>query len=206
MQVYKTPLLVQWLYPSFLWRKPTEEKTIYLTFDDGPIPEVTPWVLKTLASFNAKATFFCVGENVSKNPDVFRSVVEAGHAVGNHTYHHLNGMKTAPDQYLKDFLKCEEAFQNHGVSTQLFRPPYGRISRRQAQMLSSRTIVMWDVLTYDFSKKVSPESVLKKSIQHTKAGSIVVFHDSIKASENLKYALPKYLDHFHARGYTFKTL
>lgn len=206
MQLYKTPLFVQWLYPSLVWRQSKAEKSIYLTFDDGPIPEVTPWVLQTLKHYGAKATFFCIGENIKKYPEIFKMLLDDGHAIGNHTYHHLNGIKTAPALYLKDFLKCEEVLLENGVTTSLFRPPYGRISRRQVQMLASRHIVMWNVLSYDFSKKITAQKVLDKSIQHTTSGSIVVFHDSLKANENLKFALPKFLEHFQSQGYRFEAL
>ena len=206
MQLYKTPLFVQWLYPSLVWRQSKAGKSIYLTFDDGPIPEVTPWVLQTLKHYGAKATFFCVGENVKRHPEIFKMLLADGHAIGNHTYHHLNGIKTGPALYLKDFLKCEEVLRENGVTTSLFRPPYGRISRRQVQMLASRYIVMWNVLSYDFSKKITAQKVLDKSIQHTTSGSIVVFHDSLKANENLKFALPKFLEHFQSQGYRFEAL
>tara|TARA_A100000171_G_scaffold50816_1_gene63215 strand:- start:2989 stop:3609 length:621 start_codon:yes stop_codon:yes gene_type:complete len=206
MLLHKTPIFAHWLYPSLIWNRPNKEKTIYLTFDDGPIPEVTPWVLNTLDQFNAKATFFCVGENVHKHSDVFQEVVKRGHSVGNHTYHHLNGWKTDATQYLKDFLKCEEELQKFGQGGRLFRPPYGKITSKQIKQLSSRKIIMWDVLSGDFSKKLEPKAVLSKSIRYSSAGSIIVFHDSLKAFKNLQYTLPRYLEHFQSKGFTFKPL
>tara|TARA_R110001592_G_scaffold22974_4_gene90811 strand:+ start:789 stop:1409 length:621 start_codon:yes stop_codon:yes gene_type:complete len=206
MLLHKTPIFAHWLYPSLVWKQSSKEKVIYLTFDDGPIPEVTPWVLKTLDEFKAKATFFCVGENIHKHPDILKEVIKRGHSVGNHTYHHLNGWKTDAIDYLKDFLKCEEELQNLNQGGRLFRPPYGKISAKQIKQLSSRKIIMWDVLSGDFSKKLSPETVLAKSIRYSKPGSIIVFHDSLKAFDNLQYALPRYLEYFQSKGFTFKPL
>ncbi|MGW8121212.1 polysaccharide deacetylase family protein [Roseivirga echinicomitans] len=206
MLLHKTPIIAQWLYPDLVWKRSSEEKVIYLTFDDGPIPVVTPWVLKTLEEFNAKATFFCVGENVFKHPEIFRELIQSGHAVGNHTYHHLNGWETDATEYLKDFLKCEEELRKFNQHGRLFRPPYGKITRKQAKQLSSRQIIMWDVLSGDFSDKLKPKTVLEKSIRYSRAGSIIVFHDSLKAFENLQFTLPRYLEHFQSKGFTFKAL
>lgn len=206
MLLHKTPIVAQWLYPNLVWKQSNKEKVIYITFDDGPIPEITPWVLGTLDQFKAKATFFCVGENVHKHPDIFNEVVSRGHSVGNHTYHHLNGWSTDPTEYLKDFLKCEEELQKFGQGGRLFRPPYGRITKKQIKQLSSREIIMWDVLSGDFSKKIKAKTILEKSMTHSRAGSIIVFHDSMKAFENLQHVLPRYLEHFRSKGFTFKPL
>lgn len=206
MFLHKTPSLLQWLYPNLIWKEKTDAKIIYLTFDDGPIPEVTPWVLEQLKKHNAKATFFCVGDNIRKYPHVFKQVIDGKHAVGNHTFHHLNGWKTDSTSYLKDFLSCEEEIQKHNYSTQLFRPPYGRITPRQIKQLNSRQIVMWDVLSGDFLSRLKPEEVLDKSIKNTQNGSIVVFHDSQKAYKNLAIVLPQYLEHFIQLGYEFHAL
>jgi peptidoglycan/xylan/chitin deacetylase (PgdA/CDA1 family) len=206
MLLHKTPLLAQWLYPNLVWKKKVNAKIIYLTFDDGPIPEVTLWVLEQLKEYNAKATFFCVGDNIRKHSDVFSKVIQGGHAIGNHTFHHLNGWKTDNTTYLKDFLSCEEEIQRNGIQSGLFRPPYGRITPKQAKQLSSRQIIMWDVLSGDFLKKIKPEEVLAKSIKYTQNGSIIVFHDSQKAFKNLEYVLPKYLEHFTQLGYEFHAL
>uniref|UniRef100_UPI0040489768 polysaccharide deacetylase family protein n=1 Tax=Roseivirga sp. TaxID=1964215 RepID=UPI0040489768 len=206
MLLHKTPLLAQWLYPNLVWKKKVNAKIIYLTFDDGPIPVVTPWVLAQLKKYNAKATFFCVGDNIRKYPDVFKQVIDSEHSIGNHTFHHLNGWKTDSTTYLKDFLSCEEEIQKNGIKSGLFRPPYGRITPKQIKQLSTRQIIMWDVLSGDFSGKTKPEKVLAASIKHTLNGSIVVFHDSQKAMGNLYYALPRYLAHFNQLGYEFHAL
>ncbi|MCE7993103.1 MAG: polysaccharide deacetylase family protein [Roseivirga sp.] len=205
MFLHKTPSFLFKLYPSLIWRKPTKEKVIYLTFDDGPIPNLTPWVLDVLREFNAKATFFCVGENVQKHPEIFQQIIEEGHAVGNHTFNHLNGWKTPDIDYLRNTLRADEEIRKY-TKTDLFRPPYGRIGRQQMKQLGHKRMIMWDVLSGDFSAKLNPERVLSKSIRYTSSGSIVVFHDNLKATQNLKYALPAYLAHFIELGYSFKAL
>ena len=205
MFLHKTPILVQKLFPSLTWRVSTQAKELYLTFDDGPIPGLTPWVLEVLARYEAKATFFCVGHNVEKHPNIFRQILAEGHSVGNHTFHHLNGWQTEAITYLKDSLKADEAMAEY-VQTSLFRPPYGWLTLKQRQQHRHKKIVMWDVLSGDFSPKLKPEAVLSKSIAATRPGSIIVFHDNLKAEDNLKYALPAYLEHFTNLGYTFKTL
>jgi peptidoglycan/xylan/chitin deacetylase (PgdA/CDA1 family) len=206
MLLHKTPLLAQWLYPNLVWKKKVNAKIIYLTFDDGPIPEVTPWVLAQLKEYNAKATFFCVGDNIRKHSDIFSKVVQEDHSIGNHTFHHLNGWKTDSMTYLKDFLCCEEEIQKSGIKSNLFRPPYGRITPKQIKQLSSRQIIMWDVLSGDFLSRIKPEQVLNKILKYTQNGSIIVFHDSQKAFKNLEYVLPKYLEHFSQLGYEFHAL
>lgn len=195
------------LYPNFVWRKPSDEKKIHLTFDDGPIPEVTEFVLETLEKYQAKATFFCIGDNISKNPDVFRKVIGAGHSVGNHTFNHLRGWATDDVTYFENSVRCKTEIEKFGIETKLFRPPYGRIKRSQARsLLPNHEIIMWDVLTGDFSQELSPETVLKKTIKHTEAGSIVLFHDSIKANKRMSYALPRFLEHFSNQGFQFSKL
>ena len=208
MYLVKTPPLVQNLFPRFMWRMnktvatPQQQKVLYLTFDDGPIPEVTPWVLQQLARFNAKATFFCVGENVCKNTKIFNDVLDAGHSVGNHTYNHRNGWATPLHDYLDNVAQCA-AF----VPSNLFRPPYGRLSPKQSQALHKEySIVMWDVLSGDFDANLSPINCFQNVVKHTQAGSILLFHDSIKASRNLFYALPRVLAHFSELGYVFQAL
>ncbi|MFY7911437.1 MAG: polysaccharide deacetylase family protein [Emticicia sp.] len=207
MFLHKTNFLMRALYPNFVWRKPSDEKKIYLTFDDGPIPEVTEFVLETLQKYQAKATFFCIGDNISKNPDIFRKVIGAGHSVGNHTFNHLRGWASDDVTYLENSVRCKTEIEKYGIETKLFRPPYGRIKRSQARsLLPNHEIVMWDVLTGDFSQDLSPETVLHKTIKHTEAGSIVLFHDSIKANKRMSYALPRFLEHFSSQGFLFLKL
>jgi len=205
MYLIKSPLLLKWYYPSLLWNKSRTEKVIYLTFDDGPIPNVTDFVLKTLKVFNAKATFFCIGDNIVKHPEVFERVKNDGHAIGNHTFNHLKGWKTDNETYLQNTLKCQELTQ-----TNLFRPPYGRIKKSQISNLKSQIselkIVMWDVLSGDFDTQLSPEKCYQNVIKNTENGSMIVFHDSLKAFDRLSYALPKVLAYFSEKGFTFSTL
>ncbi len=202
MYLIKTPQVIQNLFPNFTWRIPTSEKALYFTFDDGPVPEVTSWVLEQLSAFEAKATFFCVGENISKHPEVFEAVVQAGHAVGNHTYNHLNGWITDNIPYFHNVRHCANM-----MNSMLFRPPYGRLKPKQAQfLLRHYRIVMWEVLSGDFDPNISPEQCAENVIRNAQPGSIVVFHDSLKAKEKLQYALPKVLEHFSSKGYRFEKL
>lgn len=200
------------IYPDFLWKVNTDEKIIYLTFDDGPIPEITEFVLEELNKYQAKATFFCIGGNIEKHPDIFQQVVNQGHTIGNHTFNHLKGWNSEDKIYLENFKKCDKAIENNFIShisnsISHFRPPYGRIKKSQAaEILKTHEIVMWDVLTGDYDQSISKETVLTKSIQHTEAGSIVLFHDSIKASKNMIHTLPRFLEHFSNKGFTFKKL
>jgi len=232
MYLVKSPLLLKWYYPSLLWNKSRKEKVIYLTFDDGPIPNVTDFVLKTLKAFNAKATFFCIGDNISKYPEVFERVKNDGHAIGNHTFNHLKGWITDDETYVNNFLKCQELTQ-----TNLFRPPYGRIKKSQIRKLvtsyqlsvndnrfytqdrqqitdnrqhntdmTELQIVMWDTLSGDFDINLDPEQCCKNVIKHTRNGSIIVFHDSLKAFDRLEYALPRVLKYFADKGFVFSSL
>jgi len=205
MYLVKSPLLLKWYYPSLVWNKSRADKVIYFTFDDGPIPDVTDFVLKTLNSFNAKATFFCIGDNIIKYPAVFDRVVASGHQLGNHTFNHLKGWKTTDETYIRNVQKCQSLTQSH-----LFRPPYGRIKKSQISRIKAAypeiQIIMWDVLSGDFDLSLAPEKCFENVIKHTRNGSIIVFHDSIKAFERLQYTLPKVLKHFHDRGYTFAVL
>lgn len=206
--VHRTPFILPLLYPQLVWRIPTIEKQLFLTFDDGPITGPTEYVLEQLSLYGAKATFFCIGDNIQKHPDVFRAVVDGGHAVGNHTHNHLNGWKTDTDQYLINIDKCSTVIEEQAPASSrwLFRPPYGRITRKQIQQLSAFKIVMWDVLTVDYNLRLSAERCLRNSIGATRNGSIVVFHDSIKAERNLKYTLPRYIEHFASAGYQFNVI
>ncbi len=202
MYLIKTPQFIQNLFPNFTWRIPTNEKVLYLTFDDGPIPEVTPWVLEQLRHYEAKATFFCVGDNIRKYPDVFRQVQEDGHSVGNHTYNHLNGWATENLPYFHNVR------QGAGITRSvLFRPPYGKLRPRQAQFLQRHyRIVMWDVLSGDFDPNISAEQCRHNVLYNAQPGSIVVFHDSLKAFDKLREVLPHVLKHFSERGYRFDAL
>lgn len=210
MFVHKTNFIMRALYPKFIWRKPSDEKKIYLTFDDGPIPEVTEFVLETLTKFNAKATFFCIGDNIRKHPQIFKKIIAEGHSFGNHTFNHLNGWKTEDTTYLQNIEKCDSILtENSNFSTEkkLFRPPYGRIKRSQAEVvIPNYEIIMWDVLTGDFSQNLSKETILKKTITHTETGSIILFHDSIKANKNMSFVLPRFLEHFSEKGFHFLNL
>jgi peptidoglycan/xylan/chitin deacetylase (PgdA/CDA1 family) len=203
---HRTPFVLPWLYPSLTWRMPSEEKNIYLTFDDGPVHGPTEFALDELKKYSAKATFFCIGDNVHKHPEIFSKIIQGGHAVGNHTFNHLNGWKTASSIYLQNVKKCDDILNSHTTSTKLFRPPYGRITRNQIKLLEGYTIVMWDVLSVDYARSLSAERCLRNTIAATRDGSIVVFHDSYKAEKNMTHALPRYLEHFTSKGYSFKTL
>jgi peptidoglycan-N-acetylglucosamine deacetylase len=212
MFIHKTNFLMRALYPNFIWRIPSSKKEIFLTFDDGPIPEITEFVLEELNKYQAKATFFCIGGNIEKYPNVFQKVVNQQHTIGNHTFNHLRGWDTEEDIYIENFRKCEDEIFKQILNPKsqipnLFRPPFGRIKRSQAkEILKTHEIVMWDVLTGDYDQSLSKERVLSKALQHTEQGSIVLFHDSIKASKNMMYALPKFLEHFSERGFIFKAL
>jgi peptidoglycan/xylan/chitin deacetylase (PgdA/CDA1 family) len=202
--VHKSPRLLKAFYAPFVWHIPTAEKVLYLTFDDGPIPDVTEWVLEQLDAFNAKGTFFCIGDNVQKYPDIFTKLIAKGHSIGNHTFNHLKGWNTEDQMYWDNVSKCQEVLP---VETTLFRPPYGRIKMSQAKpLLKDYHVVMWDVLTGDFEKYLSPQRCLDKTLEHTRAGSIVVLHDSLKAWRNMSYVLPRMLDHYSNLGFRFEAL
>lgn len=203
MNFYRTPFILPWLYPQLMWRVPTKEKIIYLTFDDGPVSGPTEFVLDVLEKKNTRATFFCIGDNVLKNPAVFKRIKESPHRIGNHTFNHLKGWNYPTKDYTDNAKKCTEVI---GEGHRLFRPPYGRITRSQIRALPDYTIVMWDVLTHDYLASLSEEQCLKGSIRATRPGSIVVFHDSYKAERNMMYALPRYIDHFLNQGFVFKSL
>jgi len=252
----KISTLGKFLYPSLLWNLPKTENTLYLTFDDGPVPEITPWVLALLKEYHAKATFFCIGENIVKHPEVFDQILAEGHNVGNHSFNHLNGWKTPISTYIENVEKAEEIIfekresrnqrqesrdRNQDSRTEnikergekkesgdkkqdfitgnkenrretknikLFRPPYGKITPKQIKTLQRMgfKIVMWEVISGDFDLKLSPEKCLNNVLKNSKPGSIVVFHDSIKASANLKEVLPKVLEYFHQKGFEFKAI
>lgn len=195
------------MYSSYIWDIPTKEKIIYLTFDDGPHPEITPFVLNELKNHNALATFFCIGKNVVAHPEVYKQILDNGHRVGNHTQNHLNGWKTANDVYLKDISEAANY-----IDSNLFRPPYGRISLFQAKNLQAAMkgrkskIIMWDVLSADFDQNISKEQSLQFVVLRSSPGSIVVFHDSEKAFSTLSYVLPRILQHFSSLGFRFLSI
>lgn len=202
MYFIKTPEILKRIYPNQIWSFPATEKKLYLTFDDGPAPDITTWVMKELLTYQAKGTFFLVGQNAERYPQMASGIVEQGHAIGNHTYRHMNGWMTAPKPYLKDVLRCDEL-----LHTKLFRPPYGRITRSQTRMMMSRyRVIMWDVLSGDFDSSISGERCLRNVTEHAGPGSIIVFHDSIKAADRLHYALPRVLDYFSGKGYSFEKI
>ena len=206
MYLVRTPGVVQRLFPDYTWRGRSGQggrPRLYLTFDDGPIPGVTPWVLETLAAFGARATFFCVGENAERYPGLLRDLRAAGHTLGNHTHNHLSGWRTERTPYVANVRRCRQA-----VESRLFRPPYGRLRPSQAEALRSRDyrIVMWDVLSGDFDADLSPDDCTANVIDNAGPGSIVVFHDSLKAERNLRTALPAVLGHYGGLGYEFAAL
>lgn len=202
MHFVRTPFFIRVWYAEGIWNKPRDDNKIYLTFDDGPIPDITPWILDILKEYKVKATFFCVGENIQKHPDIFLRIREEGHQIGNHTYNHLKGWNTEDSTYLDNVKKCQEL-----TGTALFRPPYGKAKKSQLKILKkSFDIIMWDVLSGDYDTDISAEQCLKNVVKYTKNGSIIVFHDSLKAQKNVWYALPKAIEYLLKKGYVFDTL
>lgn len=197
------PVWIQKSLWPFVWRVDTDEKVIYLTFDDGPIPNLTEQILDILAQFEARATFFCVGENVKRNPTIFEQLQKQGHSVGNHTYSHLNGWKTSTQTYLENWQKCQDILPQ----TRLFRPPYGKMTPSQVYHLQTKTdIILWDVLTGDFSPTITKEKCLTKTSKYAQNGSIIVFHDNVKAERNLLFTLPALLQQKKQEGFRFEAL
>ncbi len=202
MYFVKTPGILPLFYKNLIWKVDTPEKVIYLTFDDGPDPEVTPIVLDILAESDAKATFFCLGNNVEKHPEITERILSSGHTLGNHSYSHKNGFKTELNDYLRDVEKAGTI-----IKSGLFRPPYGRIKNKQAKVLSEKyKIIMWSVIPGDFDDKINKEQCFKRAREHSGPGSIIVFHDSQKAKEKILYTLPRYLKYMKERGYSFDVL
>ena len=200
MFIEQPPQFIRRLYPRACWRMDSSERAVYLTFDDGPIPEVTPWVLDVLDKYRIKATFFMVGDNVRKHPDEFKMVIERGHRIGNHTYNHLKGMAVHTDHYVANIDKADCY-----LSTNLFRPPHGLMRLRQYRALCERYhIIMWDLVTRDYNPKLNCRQILRKVQQYARPGSIITFHDSLRATHNLYYALPRAIEWLLAEGYEFK--
>ena len=221
----KLPLFINKIFPKYVWNLPTEEQVMYLTFDDGPTPVITPWVLDILDKYNAKATFFCIGNNIEKHPEIFQETLKRGHATGNHTYNHLKGWQANTTNYLEEIKQTQDVIdrevekflisnQQSPISnlqskiSDLFRPPFGQITNKQGAKLIALgyNIIMWSVLAVDWSPNTSKEKALKNVINNAKNGSVVVFHDSVKASKNMQYALPQMLDYFSKKGFRFKAL
>jgi peptidoglycan/xylan/chitin deacetylase (PgdA/CDA1 family) len=202
MYLVKTPPIIKTLFSDFIWNIDTEEKEVFITFDDGPIPELTPWVLVVLSEYGFKASFFCVGDNVRKYPEIYHRILAEGHTVGNHTYNHLNGWLTDQNSYIENIKKCDRL-----VQTDFFRPPYGKMRRGQSAVIKTeKTIVMWDVLSGDFDQTITKEKCLSNVVDNYGPGSIIVFHDNVKAESNLKYTLPRFLQHLDDHGYTSLSL
>ncbi len=204
--LHKTPPWIQKLYPNFIWQVPTKKKELFLTFDDGPIPEVTDFVLKELVQYKAKGTFFSVGDNLIKNRSIAERIVKDGHVLGNHTQNHLKGWEHGNFSYWRNILECEQNLNSLQSSQGLFRPPYGRIKRAQANALQDFKIIMWNRLAWDFGKNLNTEQAIKHLTDDAPAGSIFVFHDNLKSFENLKKLLPEVLAYYSKRGFTFSAL
>lgn len=198
----KTPGILKRLYPDCIWNFSRDEKVIYLTFDDGPHPVATPFVLDTLKQFNATATFFCIGKNVEQHPDIYKRILNEGHAVGNHTHNHLNGKKSLNEEYIANIKKAKKY-----IDSSLFRPPYGKITRFQVKLLNRAfRIIMWDVLSADFDHTISAEKCAKNVMNYAREGSVVVFHDSEKAFKRMEKALPQSLEYLSGKGFSFEAI
>ncbi|MBA4275641.1 polysaccharide deacetylase family protein [Flavobacterium sp.] len=209
----KTNAFIKKIFSNHVWAISNTENKIYLTFDDGPIPEITEWVLEELKKHNAKATFFCIGHNIEKHPEIFKKVINDAHSVGNHTFNHLNGWKTSTKEYLENFKLCEDSISNlqskiYNLKSKLFRPPYGKIKFSQSKKLRKLgyKIIMWDVLSADYDTAISPEKCLENVLKNVSSGSIIVFHDSVKAFPNLEYTLPRALKYWQEKGFVFEKL
>ena len=202
MYIIKTPKLIRKLFPNYLWNKSRKKPFVYFTFDDGPIPEVTPWVLDTLRRYDMHGTFFCVGDNVRKHSQIYNRLIEEGHSVGNHSYSHKSGWSTDAEKYLDDVELCGSFVQSN-----LYRPPYGRLRRQQAEAIRDQyKIVMWDILSGDFDQNISAEQCYQNVIQNLKPGSIIVFHDNVKSFKTLKEVLPRVIEYCISQGLTSKAL
>lgn len=212
--VTRMPPILQKLFPNRIWKGPADDKQLCLTFDDGPIPKVTPWVLDVLKQYQAQASFFCIGDNVRKHPEVFDQVIQAGHTVGNHGFHHLKGWGCDKKIYIKDVLLAQQEFLKYAAPRTInrrgvyFRPPYGKMTRAQAKGLQEEgfTIVMWNILSQDYQPDLNLNKAFSRIKKFTTPGSIIVFHDSLKAEQNLKFLLPRVLEYYTSKGYSFDCL
>ena len=200
----KAHWIIKKLFSNYIWIIPNSENKVYLTFDDGPTPEITEWVLSKLKEYNAKATFFCIGDNVRKYPEIFQKVINEGHSIGNHTFNHLNGWKTSTSDYIENVKLYEtEHCKLNTEHCKLFRPPYGKIKPTQSKILRKLgyKIIMWDIISYDFDATISKEQCLENVLKNVQKGSIIVFHDSKKAFTNLEYVLPRTLEFIKEKGF-----
>lgn len=205
----KTRWFIKKCFPGYVWHIPNNAKKIYLTFDDGPTPEVTPWVLDVLKQHDIKATFFCIGNNIEQHPEMFAKIIEEGHAIGNHTFNHVNGWRSKNDVYFDNVNAAEASISKRHpdfLSAKLYRPPYGKIKRSQAAYMKKAgyKIIMWDVLSADFDTGITPEKCLQNVVSNTREGSIIIFHDSLKAYPRLKYALPKAIEYLKEKNFSFE--
>jgi peptidoglycan-N-acetylglucosamine deacetylase len=202
MFIEQLPYFIRGVYFGATWRKSRHEKVIYLTFDDGPIPEVTPWVLDILDQYKIQATFFCVGENVERYPELYKEIIRRGHRTGNHTYNHMRGFFTDSQTYLENSEKASRC-----IDSILFRPPHGEMRFSQLKALRKKyEVIQWDVITRDYNQKLAKEKVLDIVKKYARNGSIIVFHDSLKAEKNMRYAMPKAIEFLLQKGYQFKSL
>jgi peptidoglycan-N-acetylglucosamine deacetylase len=204
----KTRSFIKKIFFHYVWDLPNTQNKIYLTFDDGPTPEITNWVLEELQKNNIKASFFCIGSNIQNQPELFQKIIQEGHKIGNHTFNHLNGWNTTTEAYIENTKLCEQTiapFRTEDSGTKIFRPPYGKIKLAQAKIIRQLgyKIIMWDVLSADFDQTITAEQCLDNVLSNVKSGSVIVFHDSIKASKNLKFALPKVLEYLIEKGFVF---
>lgn len=200
---------IRMVFPNYIWKIPNDENKVFLTFDDGPTPEITEWVLEQLKTYNAKATFFCIGDNIQKHPELFQKSICEGHAIGNHTFNHLNGWDTSTAEYLKNVAFCESEIRSHNSEHgNLFRPPYGKLKKSQSKILreSGYKVIMWDVLSRDYDATITPEKCLDNVLKNVESGSIIIFHDSKKAAQNLKYVLPRTLEFLKEKGFVCATI
>jgi len=202
MNLVRIPGILKKAFPEITWEVSSEKPALYLTFDDGPTAGVTPEVLSVLARFRASATFFCIGRNVERHPDIYQQVLAAGHVTGNHTYSHLKGWFTPDREYYLDISLAAQF-----IRSGLYRPAYGMITPRQLRYLKKMyKIVLWDIMSYDFAYNTSPDQCLKQVIRHARPGSVIVFHDSAKASEKVLFALPRLLEYYSEKGYSFEAI